>query len=107
MKKLLIAVTLLASPAYAQTYNTIGNTTYGSDGSTYQKIGNTIYGSGGQTWTKVGNTYHGSDGSTHTQIGNTTFSNTEHGSYTTHQIGNTYYSGRSTCSSIGNTLFCD
>lgn len=85
------------------TYNVIGNTVYGSDGSTYNQIGNTIYKNDGTTYSSIGNTLYGSDGSSYSNIGNTTYSN-DGTSY--NQIGNTVYgSDGSTATSIGNTLY--
>lgn len=85
------------------TYNVIGNTVYGSDGSTYNQIGNTIYKNDGTTYSPIGNTLYGSDGSSYSNIGNTTYSN-DGTSY--NRIGNTVYgSDGSTATSIGNTLY--
>lgn len=68
-----VAATLVAGPAQAYgwgsstTYQTYGNTTYGSDGSNYQTYGNTTYGSYG---------YGGyGSSSTCTTYGNSTYCN--------------------------------
>jgi len=57
------------------TYNSIGNSTYGSDGTSYNSIGNSTYGSDGSTSTTIGNTTFGSGGTSCTTIGSTTFCN--------------------------------
>ena len=83
------------------TYTTIGDITFGSDGSTAQTIGGTTFinSSAGVTSTinKVGNVkfINSSDGTSATvnKIGNTTFINSSTGSSTTIQkIGNTIFS---------------
>ena len=59
MKKLALALIIVLSfggYASATIYNTIGNYTYGSDGSSYNRIGNSVYGSDGTICTGVGNT---------------------------------------------------
>jgi len=53
----LIAPTLLilaSSIVAAESYNRIGNTVFGSDGSTHQIIGNTIFSSDGKVCNKIG-----------------------------------------------------
>ena len=40
---LTVAFLMSTATAYAQTYQTYGNTTYGSDGSTAQRFGNLTY----------------------------------------------------------------
>ncbi|MDC0162008.1 hypothetical protein OAI87_00235 [Paracoccaceae bacterium] len=89
----------------ATTYETIGKTIYGSDGSTHQIIGNTIFSSDGTTHQMIGNNIFSSDGTTHQTIGNTTFSSDG----TTHQtIGNTTFSSDgTTCQTIGTQMFCN
>lgn len=87
----------------ANSYNKIGNTTFGSDGSTYTQIGNTVFSNDGTSYNRIGNTTFGSDGSSYQKIGNTTFSN-DGTSYS--QIGNTTFgSDGSTYQKIGNTTF--
>ena len=93
----------------AQTYNRIGNTTFGSDGTTYNRIGNTTFGSDGTTYNRIGNTTFGSDGTTYNRIGNTTFGSD---GTTANRIGNTTFidspNGQSkTCNQIGATTFCN
>lgn len=39
MKTVVVFLFLLSTSAFAQTYNQIGGTTYGSDGSSYSRIG--------------------------------------------------------------------
>tara|TARA_B110000858_G_C17769977_1_gene459084 strand:- start:230 stop:418 length:189 start_codon:yes stop_codon:yes gene_type:complete len=58
MKKLfLVFSTLIATSSIAgTTYQSIGNTTFGSDGTTYQSIGNSVFGSDGTTCTSIGST---------------------------------------------------
>lgn len=81
--KTLLAVIVLAYTAAAAhattTYSTVGNTTYGSDGTTYSHVGNTTYGSDGSTANTVGNTTYinDADGSSHTcsLVGNTSYCN--------------------------------
>ena len=93
------------SYGYAKSYQAIGNTVYGSDGTSYQRIGNTTYGSDGTTYQQIGNTTYGNDGYTSQQIGNTSYGND--GS-TTQRIGNTYFnSNGTTCTRIGNTIDCN
>jgi len=57
------------------TYNSIGDTTFGSDGTTYNSIGNSTFGSDGSTSTTIGNSTFGSDGTTCTGIGTSVFCN--------------------------------
>ena len=57
------------------TYNTIGNTTIGSDGTSYNRIGNTTIGSDGSSSTTIGNMTIGSGGTTCTRIGTSTICN--------------------------------
>ena len=76
------------------TYNTIGNTVFGSDGSTSTQIGSTTFGSDGTTVNQIGGTTFGSDGSTSQQIGNTTFIKNSDGTTTT-------------CQKIGASTFCN
>ena len=54
-------------------YQRIGGTVFGSDGSSYQQIGNTTFGSDGSTYQRIGNSTFGNDGSSYQLIGNTTF----------------------------------
>ena len=60
---------LLASLVNAYTFQKIGNTTYGSDGTNWQTIGNTTYGSDGTNYQKIGNFTYGSDGTRCQKIG--------------------------------------
>ena len=63
-----VAATLMTASAqaygwsYGTTYQTYGNTTYGSDGSNYKTYGNTTYGSYGYG-TSYGSTNYGYGGS--------------------------------------------
>lgn len=85
------------------TYNAIGNTVYGSDGSSYYSIGSTIYKNDGTTYRAIGNTVYGSDGSTISSIGRSVYDN--NGTFY-NRIGNTVYgTDGSTATSIGNTLY--
>ena len=52
----LILVFSFGGYAAATSYTTLGNTTFGSDGSTYLHIGNSTFGSNGSTCTSIGNT---------------------------------------------------
>lgn len=63
MKTLTLLLTLAFSlTAHAvETYQMIGNTMFGSDGSYYNQIGNTTFGSNGQTIQRIGNTYFVND----------------------------------------------
>lgn len=85
------------------TYNKVGNTTFGSDGSSIQKVGNTYFSSDGSMYNTVGNTTFGSDGSTMQKVGNTYF----HSDGTTYnKVGNTTFgSDGSTIQQVGDTLF--
>ena len=57
---------------------------------TYNTIGNTVFGSDGSTSTQIGSTTFGSDGTTVNQIGDTTFVNRPNGGSTSYnQIGGT------------------
>ena len=100
---------LVSSAAHSQTFTTICNTTFGSNGTTYQQIGNTTFGSNGTTYQQIGNTTFGSNGNTYQQIGNTTFGSN---GTTSQQIGNTTFingpNGMSrTCQQIGAQTFCN
>lgn len=77
MKTLTILLTLAFSlTAHAvETYQMIGNTMFGSDGSYYNQIGNTTYFNDGTTYQQIGNTTFGSNGQTIQRIGNTYFVN--------------------------------
>ena len=80
MRKLVLFAALLAGisgPALAQssTYQRVGTTTYGSNGTSYQHVGNTTYGSNGTTSQQVGTTTYGSNGTTAQSVGNTTYIN--------------------------------
>lgn len=87
------------------TYNTIGNTTFASDGTTYNHIGNTTFGSDGTSYRQIGKTTFGSDGKTYNRIGNTTFGSDGTSSNT---IGKTTFgSNGTTCRKIGNTIYCN
>jgi hypothetical protein len=56
---LLVVAALGATAANAQiSYNRIGNTTYGSDGTSYNRICNTTYGSDGSSCSRIGTTVH-------------------------------------------------
>ena len=57
------------------TYQTFGNTTYGSSGTSYQTFGNTTYGSDGSSSQTFGNTTYGSGGTACQTYGNTTYCN--------------------------------
>ena len=93
-----------AAPSHNQTiYNTIGNTTFGSDGSTIQRVGNTYYSSDGTTYNTVGNTTFGSDGSTMRRVGNSYYGS-EGKIY--NKVGNTIIgSDGSTIQKVGDTHF--
>lgn len=85
------------------TYNSIGSTVFGSDGSTMQRVGNTMFHSDGTSYNRIGNTVFGSDGSTIQNIGNTSFHS---GGSSYNRIGNTVFgSDGSTVQKIGNTYF--
>lgn len=98
------APTVITGPG---TYTSIGNSTYGPDGTqttigsttytsegTYTSIGNTTYGPNGTTSTTIGNTAYGNDGTTSTTIGDTT--------YTTGPDGQ-----QLSCTDIGSTTYCN
>jgi hypothetical protein len=73
---LLVFGVVATSSVLAQTsYQQIGNTTYGSNGTSYQQIGNTTYGSNGTSYQQIGNTTYGSNGKSCTKVGSTTFCN--------------------------------
>jgi hypothetical protein len=73
---MLLAAVTEASNAFAQTtYNQVGNSIYGSDGSSYNTVGNTTYDNHGNSWNKVGNTIYGSDGTTCNKVGNSLYCN--------------------------------
>ena len=63
MKKLIFGFLFLFVPAFlssiqsvAESYTTIGNTTFGSNGTSYNRIGNTTFGSDGTSCNRIGNT---------------------------------------------------
>jgi hypothetical protein len=57
--KLILGASLATCSTFADSWNTYGNTTYGSDGSSYTKYGNTTYGSDGSSYTNYGNSVYG------------------------------------------------
>lgn len=98
------AQTVITGPG---TYTSVGNTTFGPDGTqttvgsttltsdgTYTSVGNTTFGPNGTTSTTVGNTAFGSDGTTSTTVGNTTFTNGPNGQ-------------QLTCTVVGSTTICN
>lgn len=86
------------------TFNSIGRSVYGSDGSTATTIGNATYYNNGVVDQHIGNMTFGSDGYNTNRIGNTTYDNK---GTTFQQIGNTVYgSDGSTCQAIGNQVSC-
>lgn len=98
-----------ARPAPPTSYSTIGNTTYGSNGSTATTIGNTTYRSNGVTSTSIGNTTYHSNGTSSTTVGNTTYGTN---GTTATTVGNTTYingpnGARRTCTNIGTTTYCN
>ncbi len=87
------------------TYNSIGNSTFGSDGTTYNSIGNSTFGSDGTTYNRVGNSTFGSDGTSYNRVGNSTFGSDGSTSTT---IGNTTFgSDGTTCTTVGTSTFCN
>ena len=104
------AALFVVGPAFAQStsYQTIGNTIYGSNGTSYQQIGNTTYGSNGTSYQRIGNTTYDNNGNSYQRIGNTTYGSNGN---TTQTIGNTTYingpNGSRTCQQIGNMLYCN
>ena len=114
MKTLLLAVALVLGPcAVAQTtFTSIGDITFGSDGSTAVNIGGTTFVSGASpvTYQALGSTLpakNATTSSTVQKIGNITFVTDSNGKATTFQkIGNiTFGSDGSTVQKIGNTYF--
>jgi len=109
MKKILCFFIMLLYTKYAIaetiTYNQIGNTIYGSDGSRMSKVGNTYYTNDGTRYSRIRNTIYGSDGSRISKVGNTYYSN--NGTRYS-QIGNTIYgSDGSRMTTIGNTTYAN
>jgi hypothetical protein len=93
----------VASGRGLTTYNTIGNTTFGSDGSTIQRVGNTHFSSDGTTYNTIGNTTFGSDGSTMQRVGDSYFGSD---GKTYNKVGNTIFgSDGSTIQKVGDTYF--
>ncbi len=76
------------------TYNQVGNTTYGSDGSIANRNGNTTTTNDGRSYNQIGTSTYGSDGSTGNRVGNTTFVQTPSGQ-------------QRTCQTIGTTTICN
>ena len=114
MKTLLLAAALVLGPcAVAQTtFTTIGDITFGSDGSTATTIGGTTFVSGGspivqQSLGTSTPAQSATQSSTVKQIGNITFITDSSGKATTFQkIGNiTFGSDGSTVQKIGDTYF--
>lgn len=112
MKKLLIAATmaLACSAALAQTsYNRVGKTIYGSDGSTHQQVGGTTYHNysdgSSSTSQRVGRSTYHSDGTSTQHIGNTSY---DSDGTSRQRIGNfTYGSDGTSCQRIGNQMYCN
>ena len=118
MKKASILITafmvLAVSSLQAQTvihgqpgtsYQTIGNSTFGSDGTSYQKIGNSTFGSDGSSSQRIGNSTFNSDGSSSTQVGNSLFNSN---GTSVQRIGNsTFGSDGKSCQTIGSQTFCN
>jgi hypothetical protein len=117
MKTLLLAATLVLGPcAVAQTtFTTIGNITFGSDGSTATTIGGTTFVTGASpvVFQALGSTLpakKANTSSTVQKIGNITFITDSDGATSTLQtIGNTTFindgSSTSTVQKIGNIYF--
>ena len=114
MKALLLAASLVLAPcATAQiTFTTIGDITFGSDGSTATTIGGTTFVTGGSPVVQhsLGSTLpaqNSKTSSTAQKIGNITYVTDNEGKSTTFQkIGNfTFGSDGSTVQKIGNTYF--
>ncbi len=114
MKTLVLAAAVVLGPcAVAQTtFTTIGNTTFGSDGSTATTIGGTTFVSGASPviYQALGSTLpakNATTSSTVQKIGNITFVTDSNGTATTFQkIGNiTFGSDGSTVQKIGSTYF--
>jgi len=84
-------------------WQVIGNTAYGSDGSSVQRIGNQFYGSDGSSAQVIGNQIYGSDGSSAQVIGNQIYRSDGSSSQ---RIGNQiYHSDGGSTQIIGNTLY--
>jgi hypothetical protein len=103
----LAAVLGMAAPAFGQsaavpyqpgqgpvTYDRVGKTQYGDDGSQSERVGRKSYGDDGTERESIGGTTYGDDGSKAETIGNQTF--IEDGK------GNT-----ARCEKIGDRTFCD
>ena len=69
------AATLVPISANAQSYYSMGNSIYGSDGYSAYSLGNSTYGSDGYSSYSLGNSTYGSDGQTCTYYGNIIFCN--------------------------------
>lgn len=83
------------------------NNTYGTSNgtTTYQQIGNSTFGSDGTNSQRIGNTNFNSDGSRSTQIGNTQFNSDGSSGQ---RIGNSYFGSDGTrCNIIGNQTICN
>lgn len=84
-------------------WQVIGNTAYGSDGSSVQRIGNQFYGSDGSSAQVIGNQIYGSNGSSAQVIGNQIYRSDGSSSQ---RIGNQiYHSDGGSTQIIGNTLY--
>jgi hypothetical protein len=114
VKTLLLAAAVVLGPcAVAQTtFTTIGDITFGSDGSTATTIGGTTFVSGASpvTYQALGSTLPAKSATTSStvqKIGNITFVTDSNGKATTFQkIGDiTFGSDGSTVQKIGNTYF--
>ena len=100
------AQTVITGPG---TYNQVGGTTYGPNGSTQQQVGGTTYMNSGTTYNQIGNTTYGSNGTTFNQVGNTTYGSN---GTTSNTVGNTTYingpNGQSrTCQHVGISTYCN
>jgi hypothetical protein len=97
---------LFVVPVFALTMNTIGDTTYFSDGTTANTIGGTTYFSDGSTINTIGGTtYFGGNGRSGTAntIGGTTYFSD--GTTANRIGGTTYFSDGSTMNTIAGTTY--
>ncbi len=87
------------------TYNSIGDTTYSSDGTSCSKLGNGVYCSDGTSYSSIGNTVYSSDGTSCTKLGSGEYCS-DGTSYSI--LGNSIYGSDGTsCNRIGSSMYCN
>jgi hypothetical protein len=106
MLKFITIIILVPQLCYAQIYNQLVDSLFGSDGTSYSIIGDTtIYDNHGNSWDTIGDTTYGNDGSIYDRVGDTVFDNSGN---TWNQIGDfTHGSDGTICVNIGGMLSCN